>query len=73
MRISVIGTGYVGIVSGACFAEIGHECICVDLEATKVDLINSGKAPIHEAGLGELVSRHAGKRLSATTDLAAAV
>lgn len=73
MRISVIGTGYVGIVSGACFAEIGHHCICVDVDATKVDRINRGEAPIHEVGLAELVSKHAGTRLSATTDLAAAV
>jgi len=73
MRISVIGTGYVGLVSGACFAEIGHDCVCVDVDQSKVDRINRGEAPIHENGLDELLQRHVGKRLSATTDLRAAV
>jgi UDPglucose 6-dehydrogenase len=73
MRISVIGTGYVGIVSGACFAETGHDCICVDVDASKVERINQGLAPIHENGLDELIRRHAGKQLTATTDLAKAV
>lgn len=72
-RISVIGTGYVGLVSGACFAEIGHSCTCVDIDAAKVARINRGEAPIHEAGLAELLGRHVGKRLTATTDLARAV
>jgi len=61
MRISVIGTGYVGLVSGACLAEIGHDCICVDVDAAKVEHINRGKAPIHEDGLDELLRRHVGK------------
>jgi UDPglucose 6-dehydrogenase len=73
MRISVIGTGYVGLVSGVCFAEIGHECICVDVDERKVDLINQGKPPIHENGLEALLQRHVGKRLRASDDLAAAV
>ncbi|MCS6944484.1 MAG: UDP-glucose/GDP-mannose dehydrogenase family protein [Sutterellaceae bacterium] len=73
MRICVVGTGYVGLVSGACFAEIGHDCICVDLDVSKVERINRGEAPIHEAGLADLLARHAGARLRATTDLAAAV
>lgn len=73
MRISVIGTGYVGIVSGACFSEIGHDCVCVDVDQDKVDRINRGQAPIHENGLDELLQRHVGKRLRATTDLRAAV
>jgi UDPglucose 6-dehydrogenase/GDP-mannose 6-dehydrogenase len=73
MRISVIGTGYVGLVSGACFAEIGHDCTCVDLDATKVERINRGEAPIHENGLDALLKRHVGTRLRATTDLHAAV
>lgn len=73
MRISVIGTGYVGLVSGACFAEIGHDCICVDVDAGKVARINAGDPPIHENGLDALLARHVGTRLSATTDLAAAV
>jgi len=73
MRISVIGTGYVGIVSGACFAETGHHCICVDVDAAKVDRINKGEPPIHENGLDALIVRHVGTRLSATTDLVRAV
>ena len=73
MRISVIGTGYVGLVSGVCFAEIGHECICVDIDQVKVDRINAGDPPIHENGLEPLLSQHAGQRLRATTDLRAAV
>ena len=73
MRISVIGTGYVGLVSGACFAEIGHDCLCVDIDASKVDRINRGEPPIHENGLEALLKRHVGTRLRATTDLRAAV
>ena len=73
MRISVIGTGYVGLVSGVCFAEIGHECICVDIDQSKVDRINAGDPPIHENGLEALLKKHAGGRLRATTDLRAAV
>jgi UDPglucose 6-dehydrogenase len=73
MRISVVGTGYVGLVSGACFAELGHDCTCVDVDAAKVARINRGEAPIVEPGLDELLARHVGKRLHATTDLAAAV
>jgi len=73
MRISVIGTGYVGLVSGACFAEIGHDCVCVDVDADKVERINRGQATIHETGLDNLLLRHVGQRLRATTDLRAAV
>jgi UDPglucose 6-dehydrogenase/GDP-mannose 6-dehydrogenase len=72
-RISVIGTGYVGLVSGACFAEIGHDCVCVDIDAAKVERINAGEAPIHEKGLEPILRRHIGKRLRATTDLRSAV
>jgi UDPglucose 6-dehydrogenase/GDP-mannose 6-dehydrogenase len=73
MRISVIGTGYVGLVSGACFAEIGHDCLCVDVDASKIDRINRGEPPIHENGLESMLKRHVGTRLRATTDLRAAV
>lgn len=73
MRISVIGTGYVGLVSGTCFAETGHDCVCVDVDPGKVERINRGEPPIHENGLEEMLRRHVGKRLRATTDLAAAV
>ena len=72
-RISVIGTGYVGLVSGACFAEVGHHCICVDIDAGKVERINRGEPPIHETGLEPILQRHVGKRLRATTDLRSAV
>jgi UDPglucose 6-dehydrogenase/GDP-mannose 6-dehydrogenase len=73
MRISVIGTGYVGLVSGACFAQIGHDCVCVDIDAGKVERINRGEPPIHEEGLQALLGRHVGKSLRASTDLRAAV
>ncbi len=73
MRISLIGTGYVGTVSGACFAELGHEVICVDVDNSKVDMINRGEAPIYEEGLSELLKKHAGKRICATTDYDMAV
>ncbi len=73
MRISVIGTGYVGLVSGACFAEIGHDCVCVDVDASKVERINRGEPPIHENGLEALLKKHVGTRLHASTDLRAAV
>ena len=74
MKISVVGTGYVGLVSGVCFAEQGgHPVVCVDVDRAKVDLINRGVPPIHEKGLGELLQKHAGKRLVATTNLEPAV
>ncbi len=73
MKISIVGTGYVGLVSGACLADRGHNVVCVDVDKRKVDMINSGQAPIHELGLPELLKRNVGLRLSATTDLAAAV
>ena len=73
MKISIVGTGYVGIVTGACFAEKGHHVMCVDVDRSKVDLINKGAAPIHERGLAELLKKHSGDRLRATTDLVDAV
>lgn len=73
MRISIIGTGYVGLVSGVCFAKIGHEVTCVDLRAEVADKINAGVATIHEAGLEALLKKHSGAALRATTDLHAAV
>ncbi len=73
MKISVIGTGYVGLVSGVCLAEKGHRVVCVDSDLEKVQKINRGEAPIYEDGLGELLCRHIGKTLSATTDLQEAV
>lgn len=73
MRITVIGTGYVGLVSGVCFAELGHDVVCVDVDQDKVDKIRSGVPPIHEGGLAPMLQRHIGGRLRATTDLVEAV
>jgi UDPglucose 6-dehydrogenase len=73
VRVSIIGTGYVGLVSGACFAEIGHTCVCVDVDPRKVDRINKGEAPIHEVGLEQMLRRVVPGRLTATTDLSRAV
>ncbi|HEX5214311.1 MAG TPA: UDP-glucose/GDP-mannose dehydrogenase family protein [Vicinamibacterales bacterium] len=74
MRISVIGTGYVGLVVGACLAETGNDVVCVDKDRKKVALLNRGGIPIYEPGLEELVRRNrAEKRLSFTTVLADAV
>lgn len=74
MRIVMIGSGYVGLVSGACFADFGHEVVCVDKDATKVDKLKSGGIPIYEPGLDELVARNvAAGRLSFTTELAGPV
>lgn len=73
MRVSIVGTGYVGLVSGAGLADVGHHVVCVDLDPAKVDLINSGVPPIHEDGLAEQLQRVVGTSLSATTDLRGAV
>jgi len=69
MKISVIGAGYVGLVSGACLADKGHEVVCVDIDKEKVDQINNAKAPIYEKGLTEILNRTVGKTFFATTDL----
>src|SRR5579883_3359299 len=55
MRIAVIGTGYVGLVTGACLAHLGHQVTCMDVDANKVRLLQSGRVPIYEPGLSELV------------------
>lgn len=74
MRIAIVGTGYVGLVSGACFADFGHDVICVDKDAAKIDALTSGKIPIFEPGLADLVQRNVRDgRLHFTTDLASAV
>lgn len=74
MRITVLGSGYVGLVSGACFAEVGHDVVCIDIDAAKVDRINAGDSPIYEEGLDDLLTRNVGNgRLRASTDLATAV
>lgn len=73
MKVSVVGTGYVGLVSGTCLAEKGHQVTCVDIDQAKVDQINQGIPPIYEAGLEEMLKANVGTRLNATTDLRAAV
>ncbi len=74
MRIAVIGSGYVGLVSGACFSEFGVNVVCVDLDAAKIARLQKGDIPIYEPGLEQLVASNvAAKRLSFTTDLPGAV
>ena len=72
-RISVMGVGFVGLVTGACFADKGHQVACVDVDREKVDLINRGESPIFERGLDELLQRNIGKGLRATLDARQAI
>jgi UDPglucose 6-dehydrogenase len=70
MKISVVGTGYVGLVSGTCFAETGIDVVCVDIVKSKIDKLNNGQIPIYEPGLKDIYSRNVEKgRLSFTTDI----
>ena len=74
MRVVIIGSGYVGLVSGACFADFGHDVVCVDLDPGKIERLNAGVMPIYEPGLAELVNGNAAAgRLTFTTDLETAV
>src|SRR6202030_1820519 len=74
MRVAMIGTGYVGLVSGACFADFGHDVACVDKDASKIAALDRGEIPIYEPGLGDLVDSNVRqKRLAFTTDLAGPV
>jgi UDPglucose 6-dehydrogenase len=74
MKIAVIGTGYVGLVTGTCFADSGNEVICIDKDTRKIDMLKQGQLPIYEPGLQELVQRNRREgRLHFTTDLAASV
>src|SRR5258708_13954364 len=74
MRIAMIGTGYVGLVSGACFADFGHQVTCVDKDADKIAALHRGEIPIFEPGLDALVAANVkAKRLDFTTDLSAPV
>lgn len=74
MRVTIFGTGYVGLVTGTCLADVGHEVVCVDIDQHKVDGLNQGRIPIFEPGLEPLVkSNHAEGRLHFTTDAASAI
>ncbi len=74
MKISVIGTGYVGLVTGTCLAESGNDVVCMDIDARKIEALNSGQVPIYEPGLEELIKRNtAHGRILFTTDMASAV
>ncbi|CPM95038.1 UDP-glucose 6-dehydrogenase [Bordetella pertussis] len=74
MKITVVGTGYVGLVSGACLADMGNEVLCLDTDAAKVAMLREGHIPIYEPGLEDLVKRNvAGGRLQFTDDIAASV
>jgi UDPglucose 6-dehydrogenase len=74
MRVAMIGTGYVGLVSGACFADFGHDVTCVDNDVSKIAALDRGEIPIYEPGLGDLVDSNVRqKRLAFTTDLAGPV
>ncbi|MBU0801077.1 MAG: UDP-glucose 6-dehydrogenase, partial [Alphaproteobacteria bacterium] len=74
MRIAMIGTGYVGLVSGTCFAEFGIEVTCVDTDKAKIKRLQKGEVPIYEPGLEDLLARQIkGKRITFTTETAEAV
>ena len=74
MKICMIGTGYVGLVSGTCFADIGHQVYCVDKDVSKINKLNSGISPIYEPGLDELIKKnHKAKRLHFTSNLKKAI
>jgi len=74
MRLAVFGTGYVGLVTGTCFSELGHDVICVDIDEEKIDSLNGGEVPIFEPGLKELVSTNREQgRLRFTTDAKTAI
>src|SRR2546423_8916117 len=73
MQIAVVGSGYVGLVAGACFADLGHDVIVVDNDQKKLSALNRGEVPIHEKFLPELLHRHRGVRLKFSDDLETAV
>jgi UDPglucose 6-dehydrogenase len=74
LKITMIGTGYVGLVTGACFAEVGNDVLCLDVDKRKIDILNAGGVPIHEPGLDTVIARNvAAGRLRFTTDVDAAV
>src|SRR4029453_6182208 len=74
MRLTIFGSGYVGLVTGACFAEVGNNVLCVDVDERKVEMLKRGESPIYEPGLDDLLKRNlAAGRLTFTTDAAEGV
>ena len=74
MKLCMIGTGYVGLVSGVCFSDLGNDVVCVDKDKEKINLLNNGIIPIYEPGLEEILKRNfKANRLTFTTDLKKAV
>ncbi|MFY8184230.1 MAG: 2-dehydropantoate 2-reductase N-terminal domain-containing protein, partial [Polynucleobacter sp.] len=74
MKVTIIGSGYVGLVTGACLAEQGNNVFCLDLDPKKIAILNSGGVPIYEPGLKEMIERNrAAGRLQFSTDIAASV
>src|SRR3981189_3009860 len=74
MRLAVVGTGYVGLVAGVCFADSGHPVACVDVDEAKIKALRQGRSPIYEPGLEELLEKNlAAERISFSTDLKEAV
>ena len=74
MKICIIGTGYIGLVSGTCFSDLGNKVICADIDKNKINKLNSNKIQIYEPGLEELVKKNFDqKRLSFTTDIISAI
>ncbi|HVE08257.1 MAG TPA: nucleotide sugar dehydrogenase, partial [Paraburkholderia sp.] len=74
MNVTIVGTGYVGLVTGACLADIGNDVFCLDVDQRKIDVLNNGGVPIHEPGLLEIIARNRkAKRLTFSTDVKAAV
>jgi len=74
MKITMIGTGYVGLVTGTCLAEVGNDVLCLDVDARKIEILNQGGVPIHEPGLQAMIGRNVvAGRLRFTTDQDAAV
>ena len=74
MKVTIVGTGYVGLVTGACLAELGNDVLCLDVDAAKIELLNGGAVPIYEPGRSEVIARNrdAG-RLTFSTDVVKAV
>ena len=74
MKITIVGTGYVGLVTGTCFAEVGIDVTCVDIDKQKIDNLNKGISPIYEPGLDAIIERNVSKgRLAFTTDLSSSM